>query len=263
MMKGKLKIMTNMKGMITIKTLLKTGAICFGFLLLSSCQKETNITAKQIVEKAVDVHGGLTNWKNVKQLSFDKTVTLFNEDGSVELKTEQFQLFQFQPKLFVKLEWEQNGQDMQILFENDEVSKKVNDSLVTDEDELQRAENAVFAAHYVVCQPFELLTSEAELSLDEKVTFNNKECYVVKVKYEWDDIDADQWFYIIDPDTFEVVANQVILTDHTSWVENLTYDTTTDFKFNAHRKSYRLNEVGEKTYLRAEYFYENFDVIYE
>jgi len=245
-----------------IKTYFKTGALCLGFLFFASCQKDA-ITANEIIEKSIAVHGGLPTWENVKQLSFDKTVTLFNEDGNVQLKTEQFQLFRLQPKLFVKLEWEQEGQDMTILFENDQVSKMINDSIITSDEELQKAENAVFAAHYVVCQPFELITSEAELTLDGTIQHNEKECFVVKVKYQWDDIDADQWYYIIDPDTFEVVANKVVLKDHTSWVENLTFDTSTDFKFNAHRKSYRLNEAGEKTYLRAEYFYENFMVIYE
>ena len=65
-----------------------------------------------------------------------------------------------------------------------------------------------------------------------------------------------------DTETYEVVANKVVLKDHTSWVENLSFNSETDFKFNAKRKSYRLNEAGEKTYLRAEYYYSNFSVIY-
>ena len=62
--------------------------------------------------------------------------------------------------------------------------------------------------------------------------------------------------------TYDLVANKVILSDHTSWIENLTYDTSTGLKFNEKRKSYRLNKQGEKTYLRAEYFYSNYSVTY-
>jgi len=66
--------------------------------------------------------------------------------------------------------------------------------------------------------------------------------------------------YIIDENTFKVVANKMELKDHTSLVENLTYNTSTDFTFNVHRKSYRLNEAGEKTCLRGEYFYSNYEI---
>jgi hypothetical protein len=55
-----------------------------------------------------------------------------------------------------------------------------------------------------------------------------------------------------------MVANKVILKDHTSLVENITFDTSTDFIFNQSRKSYRLNDTGDKIYLRATYFYDNF-----
>ena len=255
------KIMTIMKVMATTKLFLKTGVLCFGFLFLFNCKSDSNLTAEQIIGKAIETHGGLDKWNAVKQLSFDKSVTLFNEDGSIEIATDQFQLFQFGDKLFVKLEWEQDGNDMQIIYENDKISKIVNDSIVNDEAELSRAKNAVFAAQYVVSQPFDLLKG-AILSIDEPVVYNDEECYSIKVGYPEDEVDADQWYYIIDKETFEVVANKVVLTDHTSWVENLTYDSTTDFQFNAHRKSYRLNEQGEKTYLRAEYFYENYSVEY-
>ena len=40
----------------------------------------------------------------------------------------------------------------------------------------------------------------------------------------------------------------------------LRFDETVNIKFNAHRKSYRLNDKGEKLYLRAEYFYSNYRV---
>ena len=76
-----------------------TEVYSFGFFVLLtvvfySCINE-NLTAKQIIEQTVDVHGGLDNWKNIKQLSFDKKVTLFFENGQIEREADQFQLFQF------------------------------------------------------------------------------------------------------------------------------------------------------------------------
>ena len=57
-----------------------------------------------------------------------------------------------------------------------------------------------------------------------------------------------------------MIGNKVIIKDHTSLVENNTFDTTTGFIFNQSRKSYRLNDKGDKTYVRATYFYDNFKI---
>ena len=73
----------------------------------------------------------------------------------------------------------------------------------------------------------------------------------------------DPKIYYFDVKTFQMIANKVILQDHTSFVENITFDTTTDFIFNQSRKSYRLNDNGDKTYVRATYFYDNFKTEYQ
>ena len=247
---------------------IKTEAQRFGFfvllsLLLFNCKQEEKLTSRQIVERSIEAHGGLKNWSSLKQLSFDKETTLFNADGSIEIKTEQFQLFRMQPTLFGKIEWESNGDDISIIYEDEKVSKIINDSIITSVAELEKAKSRFFAAQYVVFQPFELLNEGAELIYSNPIELEGRKTYAITIKYANDTEDSNKWTYYIDANTFKVIANKVELTDHTSWVENLTLDTATDFKFNAHRKSYRLNEAEEKTYLRAEYFYTNFSVQYQ
>ena len=92
--------------------------------------------------------------------------------------------------------------------------------------------------------------------------FENRKVHIIDVAFEGDKEDADKWSYYLNTETFELVANKVIRPDHTSLIENLTFDRLTDFKFNATRKSYRLLETGEKDYLRADYFYKDFVVKY-
>ncbi len=250
---------------IKTKILLKTKTLRFGFfvllsLALLSCKEK--LTGLQIIKKSIEAHGGIESWQKIKQLSFDKETTLFNEDGSVELKTEQFQLFQFGTKLFGKIEWENNGNDISIIYDDEKISKSINDSVVNSESELEKASSAFWAAYYVACKPFDLIGENADLLLAGETDLEGKRCYVVNVSYKNDTVDADHWSYIIDAETFKVVANKVVLKNHTSWVEHLTFDTSTPLIFNAHRKSYRLNEAGEKTYLRAEYFYSNYKIEY-
>ena len=210
-----------------------------------SCQTE-QLTAEQIIEKAVEAHGGMETWNNIEQLSFDKETTLFNEDGTVEVKTDQFQLFRPRPKLFGKIEWENEGEDIVIVYDNNKVSKSINDSIITSEEELANVESTFFAAQYVIVQPFALLNDNAQLKLNGIENFEGKNVYSISVKYENDTETSNKWTYFIDTNTFEVLFNKVELADHTSWVKNLTFDTETDFKFYSHRKSYRLNEKGGK-----------------
>ena len=233
------------------------------FIILSvltiGCQNSIP-TAQKIIEKSIEAHGGQEEWENVKQISFDKETTLFLENGEIEIKTEQFQLFNFGRKSFGKIEWEHNGNDIMILFDEGKISKTVNDSLIDDEDDIQSATNSFWAAQYVMNKPFDLISESTILTLSEDIIYDKKPCYVVQVSYKNDADDADRWYYIVDKESFLIVANKVELSDHTSLVQNLTYDDTSGFIFNAHRKSYRLNDEGEKTYLRAEYFYTNYSV---
>lgn len=242
----------------------KTGVYGFGFFMLLSvffwsCKNES-LTAKQIVEQTVEAHGGLDNWKNIKQLSFDKKVTLFSENGAVERETNQFQLFQWQ-KPFGKIEWEESGVSQMILFENKTIKKIENDSIISSPSVIDNAKRAFFASEFVIKQPYDLLNENVILTREKDTVINTKSYYIISVSYKNEAKDADRWHYVIDKESSEIFANKVVLKDHTSWVENLTFDTETNFKFNAHRKSYRLNAAGEKTYLRAEYFYQDFSII--
>jgi hypothetical protein len=95
------------------------------------------------------------------------------------------------------------------------------------------------------------------------VNLGNKKVHEVKVASKEDTAVSDKWFYYFDVKNFKMLANKVILKDHTSFVENATLDTTTRFIFNQSRKSYRLNDVGKKTHLRATYFYDNFKTAFQ
>ena len=254
----------NMQDIATSLKYYKTEVICFGFFMclmlsLFSC-KDEKLSADTIIKNTVEAYGGEERWELIKQLSFDKKVTLFLEDGTVERETNQFQLFQFNDA-FGKIEWEENAVEHQILFEKNKINKIENDSALISQSDLNRAERAFFASEYVIKQPFDLLRDDVILTRETDTLINDKVCYVVSIAYKNEAPDADRWYYIIDQSSFVILANKVVLKDHTSWVENLTFDTETDFRFNAHRKSYRLNEKGEKTYLRAEYFYSNYSVL--
>jgi len=221
MMKHMMKIMIQERN--TKNNLYKTKVLRFGFFITASlafisCQDKV-LSARQIVEKSIEAHGGMDTWKNVKQLSFDKETALFFEDGSVEVKTDQFQLFRFQPVLFGKIEWESDANDIVITYDNEKIYKAINDSIITSSDELERAKNSFFAAQYVIVQPFALLDKDVELTLKGQIEIENKKVYEISVKYPSDTEASNKWSYFFDTESFEIIANKVELSDHTSWVE--------------------------------------------
>lgn len=261
-------IINNISVMKFFKPNIKAETFRFGFFVILSisffsCQDtKEDSRAMEIVEKSIEAHAGIAAWNTIKTLSFDKTTMLFLEDGSIERRLDQRQTFHFEPVLKGTIEEIKTPWKKSYSYDNGVFHRTENDSTweVTDQNDIDALKYSFFAAHYVVCQPFELLSDNATLSFGGETTVNERKCYIVDVTYKDDDENADKWSYVFDAETYEVVANKVVLSDHTSWIENLTYDTSTGIKFNAERKSYRLDENGEKMYLRAEYFYSNYSI---
>jgi hypothetical protein len=142
------------------------------------------------------------------------------------------------------------------------MAKFINDSLIANTVALQKAKNNFNAALYVISQPFNFLNKNTLFTYMGVVNLGNKKAYEIKIGYANDTEASDKWFYYFDVYNFKMIGNKVILKDHTSFIENNTFDTTTGFVFNQSRKSYRLNDAGEKTYVRATYFYDNFKTVF-
>jgi len=229
----------------------------FAVFTFSNCAKQ-QLSAESIIQHSIEKHGSLKHWQALKTLSFDKSVSLFSEDGTRESTLKKHQEFTFQPSLKGKITWQNDTIKTSIFYKKGRVIKWVNDSLVTNKAALEKAKNSFHAALYVISQPFNFLKKNTVLTYLGIATLGNKKVHEIKVAYKEDTVVSDKWFYYFDVKSFKMLANKVILKDHTSFIENTTFDTTTSFTFNQRRKSYRLNNVGEKTYLRATYFYDNF-----
>lgn len=196
--------------------------------------------------------------------NFKKKVILYNADGAIEKETSQLQTFEFSPALKGSIRNLNANGNKGFNFDGEYFYQFENDSIwqETDPNIIRSLTNSFYAAHYVICQPFSLPNENVILTYSGDEMFEESKVHVIDVAFKGDEKDADKWTYYFDSETFELVANKVIRTDHTSLIENLTFDTSTDFKFNATRKSYRLIETGERDYLRADYFYKNFEVKY-
>ena len=72
--------------------------------------------------------------------------------------------------------------------------------------------------------------------------------------------DSDTWWYFFDPETFLMVGNEVQLKDHRSLVYDLSGEEVNGLNLHGTRESWRVNEKGERLFLRAAYRYSQYQI---
>ena len=229
---------------------------------LFSCQK-TKLTAKQLLSKSIDAHGGLEFWQKVDTLSFTKKTILYNRKGLKEKEITQHQ--SFYGGNFINGKITTIGTDKSsISIIGNVYTKRVGDALISiSNNEMKSITNAFKSAYYVISQPFNLMESGALLSYKKDTILNDEKTFVVDVSYEEDQNTntPDQWTYFINAKTYLIVAAKVFHSPTVSFIENINFNKETPFVFNAERESVFLNKDGSKDYLRASYFYSNYKVV--
>ena len=229
---------------------------------LFSCQK-TKLTAKQLLSKSIDAHGGLEFWQKVDTLSFTKKTILYNRKGLKEKEITQHQ--SFYGGNFINGKITTIGTDKSsISIIGNVYTKRVGDALISiSNNEMKSITNAFKSAYYVISQPFNLMESGALLSYKKDTILNDEKTFVVDVSYKEDQNTntPDQWTYFFNAKTFLIVAAKVFHSPTISFIENIKFNKETPFVFNAERESVFLNKDGSKDYLRASYFYSNYKVV--
>ena len=229
---------------------------------LFSCQK-TKLTAKQLLSKSIDAHGGLEFWQKVDTLSFTKKTILYNRKGLKEKEITQHQ--SFYGGNFINGKITTIGTDKSsISIIGDVYTKRVGDALISiSNNEMKSITNAFKSAYYVISQPFNLMESGALLSYKKDTILNDEKTFVVDVSYKEDQNTntPDQWTYFINANTYLIVAAKVFHSPTVSFIQNINFNKETPFVFNAERESVFLNKDGSIDYLRASYFYSNYKVV--
>ena len=114
------------------------------------------------------------------------------------------------------------------------------------------------AAFYTVAQPWKLMDKGGKLIYEGKKTLENgSEVESIRVDYG---PDSDTWWYFFDPVNFLMVGNEVQLKDHRSLVYDLSEEEVNGFKLHGTRESWRINDKGERLFLRAEYRYSEYQI---
>jgi len=237
----------------------------------SSTQKGTNAInnlqdskVRTTLDKAFRAMGGLQDWQNIQSLQFRKKTILYLASGEVEKASDQWHHYENRPTQRVQISWQDNQDQHLINMEGETLVKKVNQK-IDNQANVTSLKNSVLAATFVMGVPFKLMDEGVSLSYEGLQTMQNgKEVHSVKATYNPTEYDnhskSDIWWHYFDKNTYEQVGYQVTLHDHTSYIENLTFERVNGFLFTTSRKSWRMNDKGEKLYIRAEYEYSDFEV---
>ena len=216
---------------------------------------------RQILQKSIATHGSLEAWESKKKLTYTKAFSLLKANGEVEKKFEQKHHYEYNP-LKISIQSTENGRLIQTNLQDGNYTRTQDGApLDLPKDQLQKAVNTSL---YVIGIPFKLLDEGAAISYFGTDTIQNRPVDVLEVGYDAKQYDnhstSDIWRYYFDQEDGKVLANWVQSSDHANLIENLTFKRAGGILFNQKRKSWRLDSLGNKDYLRADYLYDNFEV---
>jgi len=220
-----------------------------------SCNNSSK--ARKIVLASLEAHGGIENWRNVKELSYIKTTILFDSLGTIESKMIQNHKNVFYPSFTAEMEWKEDAINKKVVLRNDTAFIYFNDTLQNNRKLEEKYYKKISAAHYVIWQPYKLLDNDVTLTYQGKDTIDDKKVQIVKATYFNDDgSSANPWWYYFDIKTNKLVGAMVYHKPTYSFIKNTAYETTTGLSLNAQRKSYRVDSLRNIKFLRAMYTYE-------
>lgn len=228
--------------------------------LIFGCAKNSEKKANDILQKSLEAHGGVVKWRDLKHLKFKKWTKLLTDSGTVARELDQVLEFKFDPYFEGKISWLKDSIEHVSIWNGSKMSYFMGGNEVQNPEFLNSQKSDFDAAFYAVAQPWKLLDEGTILNYDGQKTLENGILVeVVRVDYE---PDSDIWWYYFDPISFLLVGNEVQLKDHRSLIYTTTYEQAGDLVLHGERVSHRVDQQGNRLYLRAAYSYTNFEVQY-
>ncbi len=221
-----------------------------------------DVKARAIIRRSIENAGGIERWEAIKRLRYTKNFDLLLESGEVEKSFKQIHDYQYDP-LKIEIQSEEDGTLIQTIYENGEYRRMVNgEAIEVSQEALAKAVNT---STYVISMPFKLLDPGAAIAYEGLDTLeDNRVVEMIKVSYDATEFDnhstSDTWRYYFDSDDGKIVANWVQSSDHANIIDNISFERAGDILFNKRRKSFRVDSLGNKTFVRADYEYGNYQI---
>lgn len=230
-------------------------------LLILGCNSKNTQSdidlANEVIDQSIQAHGGMDHYRNLKEISYTKSVKLFDSTGNVEKARREIHHYVLQPMLKAEISYIEGIDSIRYIKTEKGASKYINQEEMEDaEDEAEALFNS---SMYILFQPFKLAEPGGKISLVTMDSVVEENSYaIINVQYPGSN---DKWWFYFDKEN-RLKMNQVLHNGRASLIENLSFDSSSSLLLHHHRKSYFLDSIGKKMYLRAEYLYENYNLVY-
>lgn len=222
----------------------------------------TNDKIRDILKSAIDVSGTINVWRGLNEIRYQKHSVLYLSDGSEESNVIQQHVYRMSPEFEADITWEKDGDKHYLQYTSESAKKFVNDTLQdVSEEALQQS---VMSAIYVLGMPFKLLDGGVKLTYEGETDFDGFKAHAIEARYSSDENENhstdDLWCYYFDVENANFLGALVYHAPTYAMIRNLEFDQSTPIKFHKHRKSYRTDSSRNIEYLRAQFWYDNYEV---
>jgi len=217
----------------------------------------------QVIDRAIEWAGGMERWRSLKQLTYQKRSRLLYENGQVEYDITQLHDYTFSPSLLMNINWDTEAGQNKMVHSDTVSYKLLNDSLISQGNKIRES---AFSALYVIGMPFKLKDPGIHLSYEGQQIFQGRTADIIKatyspVKYK-NHSTSDDWWYYFDAENSAFLGCKVYHYPTYALIENIAFHEVEDMKFQKRRMSYRCDSLGNKQFLRAEFWYEDYDLVF-
>ncbi len=222
----------------------------------------SDIKTREIIKAAIDKSGTIDVWQRLKEIRYQKHSVLYFSDGSEESNVIQQHVYRMSPEFEADITWEKNGDRHYLQYTSQFARKFVNDTLQESNEESLR--QSVMSAIYVLGMPFKLLDEGVELTYEGVTNFEGISAHAIEARYSSDNNENhstdDLWWYYFDSENADFLGAMVYHAPTYAMIRNLEFDQSTPIRFHKHRKSYRTDSTRNIEYLRAQFWYDNYEV---
>ncbi|MDW3197526.1 MAG: hypothetical protein R8G66_34490 [Cytophagales bacterium] len=217
---------------------------------------------RAILKEAIDVSGTIDVWRDLKEIRYQKHSVLYLSDGSEESNVIQQHIYRMSPEFEADISWERDGDRHFLQYTSQATKKFVNDTLQEANEEA--LSQSVMSAIYVLGMPFKLLDEGVKLTYEGTTNFEGFQAHAIEARYSSDENENhstdDLWWYYFDAENTNFLGAMVYHAPTYALIRNLEFDQSTSIKFHKHRKSYRTDSSRNIEYLRAQFWYDNYEV---
>ncbi len=256
---------------------MKFSSVFFGLFFLLSCSQNQPIQeknsqpspydhisdekVKEVLSQAIAYAGGWDTWAGINTLQYTKRSVLFLSDSSVESDVIQYHDYNMSSGFEAAISWNSNSDAHQIVYSKENVIKMVNDKEV--EADSNALSQSVMGALFVLGMPFKLLDQGVTLTYEGTTLFKDSvEADIINASYSPEEnvnhSANDLWWFYFEKNTGHFLGSKVYHTPTYALIRNLSFTQDVPIKFPAHRKSYRVDSLGQIEFLRAEFWYSDF-----